>query len=222
MTRESSREITALFILLLSAFLVVCLYTEPPAVTAPSAEVSTRNAGGPVGSAVNTWMLQWIGKVGAYGATSMIALTGIVLFFRRRIRQWGWKVTGGVLGLLAMCVFEAAVFNESGGPRHVPGGYLGFFLFDFLFSNVSTFGTYLLLALVLFVAFVIATDTAFYPAFAHAQRVVTNGERWAAIAAGVRDVTSRIALRGGKSGGGFALPAFLRPMTEKKKKRKRK
>jgi len=235
MTRESSREIAALFILVLSAFVAICLYSEPLPVAKATTDIG-RNACGPVGSALSNWLTGWFGKVGAYGLCAIVGLVGGVLFFRRTIKQWGWKLVGAALVMLALCAFEAAAFNESGTPRHLPGGFVGFYLFDFLFSNVSTVGTYLLLGLVVAVAFLISTDTVFYPAFAHTQKIVFDGARWSSWASSVRDATDRIVQRtGGRTSGSgkaklkkkkrfkiFSLSDYLNGRTGTKKKTQKK
>jgi S-DNA-T family DNA segregation ATPase FtsK/SpoIIIE len=186
MRRDSYREIAAFSLLGLSAFLLVCLFTQDVRDYLEGTGPIT-NACGLLGAEVGYHLIVWVGKSGAYGISLLAGVLGLVLFFRRSIQQWGWKLAGGMLMVLTLSALEVAISWESGSPDTLPGGYFGQFFHFFLLDNISAFGTYLLLALATLVAFIISTDTVFYPAFARTHGALFSPARLQALAALARE-----------------------------------
>ena len=177
MRKESSNEVLAFLLLGLTAFLAVCLYTWNPGDLGPGNE-ATANICGPVGAMLSEWFMSWVGRIGSYVLTIILALTGICMFFRLEIRQPGWKIFGSLCLILSLATFEVAIHRNAGSPDFLAGGYFGYTIFEFLFANLHIVGTYLLLALITVVAFVVSTDAELYPAFAYAYRLANGSKRW--------------------------------------------
>lgn len=190
MRKESSNEVLAFLLLGLTAFLAVCLYTWNPGDLGPGNE-ATSNICGPVGAMLSGWFISWIGRIGSYVLTIILALTGICMFFRLGIRQPGWKIFGSLCLILSLATFEVAMHRNAGSPDFLAGGYFGYTIFEFLFANLHIVGTYLLLALITIVAFAVSTDAELYPAFAYAYKLASGSKRWSAAggAAGSRVVS---------------------------------
>ncbi|MCZ6796035.1 MAG: DNA translocase FtsK 4TM domain-containing protein [Planctomycetota bacterium] len=181
MNRQSRLEILAFFLMAFGAFIGLCVHGQDPRDFLDPA-VEPRNACGPVGAAVGLAATSWLGTAGAYGASGLLALLGVILFFRRRIEQWPWKVIGSLLLVLVLCAFEVAVIDATGDARGVPGGYLGWSFYTFLLAHLSEVGTYLILTLITLVAFVITTDTLLYPAFARSHHLLFRTRSWPSVA----------------------------------------
>ena len=145
MRKESSNEVLAFLLLGLTAFLAVCLYTWNPGDLGPGNE-ATANICGPVGAMLSEWFMSWIGRIGSYVLTIILALTGICMFFRLGVRQPGWKIFGSLCLILSLATFEVAIHRNAGSPDFLAGGYFGYTIFEFLFANLHIVGTYLLLA----------------------------------------------------------------------------
>lgn len=177
MRKESSNEVLAFLLLGLTAFLAVCLYTWNPGDLGPGNE-ATSNICGPVGAMLSEWFMSWIGQIGSYVLTIILALAGICMFFRLGIRQPGWKIFGSLCLILSLATFEVAIHRNAGSPDFLAGGYFGYTIFEFLFANLHIVGTYLLLALITVVAFAVSTDAELYPAFAYAYRLASGSKRW--------------------------------------------
>ena len=173
MRKESSNEVLAFLLLGLTAFLAVCLYTWNPGDLGPGNE-GAANICGPVGAMLSEWFMSWIGRIGSYVLTIILAFTGICMFFRLGIRQPGWKIFGSLCLILSLATFEVAIHRNAGSPDFLAGGYFGYTIFEFLFANLHIVGTYLLLALITVVAFTVSTDAELYPAFAYAYKLA-NG-----------------------------------------------
>ena len=196
MQRESSQEILSFFLLAICAFLWVCLISSAPEDYLAPETGTVRNACGPVGAAISFHFVSWVGKLAAYGLSTLIGLLGLLGLFRRQVEDWGWKVLGIVLMTLALSATEVAAFSNDPDFRTLPGGYYGQFFYDFLLSNLSSFGTYLLLAVVMLVAFVVSTDTLFYPAFERAGGIAFDRERWENAGLAIRDRLGQMEFRG--------------------------
>ncbi|MDE0737874.1 MAG: DNA translocase FtsK [Planctomycetota bacterium] len=177
MRKESSNEVLAFLLLGLTAFLAVCLYTWNPGDLGPGNEAAA-NICGPVGAMLSEWFMSWIGRIGSYVLTIILALTGICMFFRLEVRQPGWKIFGSLCLILSLATFEVAIHRNAGSPDFLAGGYFGYTIFEFLFANLHIVGTYLLLALITVVAFAVSTDAELYPAFAYAYRLANGSKRW--------------------------------------------
>ncbi len=189
MRKESSNEVLAFVLLGLTAFLAVCLYTWNPGDTLPGNE-NIANICGPVGALLSNWIISWFGRIGSYTLTSILAITGICMFFRLNIRQPGWKIFGSLSIIFTLATFEVAVLRNSGSHGYLAGGYFGYSIFEFLFAHLHIVGTYLLLAMITVVAFVVSTDAEFYPAFAYAGKLARGSKRWGDVAG---DVGGRVA-----------------------------
>ena len=189
MRKESSNEVLAFVLLGLTAFLAVCLYTWNPGDTLPGNE-NTANICGPVGALLSNWIISWFGRIGSYTLTSILAITGICMFFRLNIRQPGWKIFGSLGIIFTLATFEVAVLRNSGSHGYLAGGYFGYAIFEFLFAHLHIVGTYLLLAMITVVAFVVSTDAELYPAFAYAGKLARGSKRWGDVAG---DVGGRVA-----------------------------
>lgn len=186
MVKESRREIVAFLLLGLTAFLLVSLFSQDVRDFLDGTG-TVQNLCGPVGAAVSFHLTLWVGKVGAFGLVTLLGLFSLCLFFRRRVKQWGWKVLGGTLVVLTLSSFEVAAAHGGSTSDTLPGGYFGQFSYEFLLDRLSGFGTYLLLGLCLLVAFMVSTDTVFYPALERAHRTLFNTDRWRHLAALARN-----------------------------------
>ena len=110
MRKESSNEVLAFVLLGLTAFLAVCLYTWNPGDTLPGNE-NTANICGPVGALLSNWIISWFGRIGSYTLTSILAITGICMFFRLNIRQPGWKIFGSLSIIFTLATFFSFLFE---------------------------------------------------------------------------------------------------------------
>jgi DNA segregation ATPase FtsK/SpoIIIE, S-DNA-T family len=177
MQEESRREIFAFLLIALTAFLWVCLATHDPDDILIGDDPITRNACGPIGALVSFHTIAWLGKLGAHAAVGVLAIVGLAILFRKTISEPGWKLVGSFLFIITLSTFEVSWLRSS--PAEIlPGGYYGQFFHGFLLDHVSTFGTYLMLALTIVVAFIISTDTVVYPALARTGEVVADPVRW--------------------------------------------
>ena len=177
MQEESRREIHAFLLIALTAFLWVCLATHDPDDMLLGDDPITRNACGPIGALLSFHAIAWLGKLGAYASVGVLAIVGLAILFRKTIQEPGWKLLGSMLLVLALSTFEVSWLRSS--PAEIlPGGYYGQFFHGFLLDHVSTFGTYLMLALTIVVAFIISTDTVVYPALARTGEAVANPVHW--------------------------------------------
>ncbi|MBN1441855.1 MAG: DNA translocase FtsK [Planctomycetes bacterium] len=177
MNRESTREILAFVLAAFAGFAFLCLYSHD-SLDYLEGDGTIQNFCGPVGAALGFHLTRWFGKAGAYGAIAFLALWGIFLFFRKQIRQWGWKLLGAALFVLTLCALEGAVFDGSRRASILPGGYFGWSFYTFLLAHLSTVGTYFLLGLAALIAFLISTDTVLYPAVARSQQILFDAGRW--------------------------------------------
>jgi S-DNA-T family DNA segregation ATPase FtsK/SpoIIIE len=177
MQQESRREILAFFIVLIAAFLWTALATQDPLDVLLGDVHPPRNACGPVGAWVAFQLIGWLGLFGAYGFAALTSVFGLLFLFRRRVEDLGWKLAGGALFLLAVAAFEVA-WKSSGPSPTLPGGYYGQFLHDSLLGQVSSFGTYLVLAFTVIVAFTIATDSLLVPLLTRAGGAALDADRW--------------------------------------------
>jgi len=185
MQEESRREIFAFLLIGFTAFLWVCLLTHDAGDFLGSPG-PIQNACGPVGAYVSSYTMLWLGKVGAFGLAVLLGIAGLLLLFRRAVEAWGWKTLGALLMLVALSSFEVALKSQSASGSTLPGGYYGQFFYGFLLSQLSITGTYLLLSMVILVAFMISTDTIFYPVLARVGVTVFNAGRWQTVARTVR------------------------------------
>ncbi len=143
MQNESRREILAFFLIAFAAFLCVCVFTHVPEdYLGPVLPV--HNAGGPVGATISFHLISWVGKLAAYGLSTLVGLLGLAGLFRRRIEDLGWKVFGILLMTLALSCLEVARYNGDATFNTLPGGFYGQFFYGFLLGQLSSFGTYLL------------------------------------------------------------------------------
>jgi len=193
MQKESRREIVAFIVLAATAFLAICLATHDPRDTL-GGNARLRNACGPLGAFVSFQLITWFGQIAAYGITAVLGFAGLALLFRRTIPEWGWKALGAALLIITLACFDVAWKHGNASPSTLPGGYYGQFFYGYLLGELSTAGTYLLLAAALLVAVIISTDRVFYPAFARTGEVVLDAERWQAAANGLRKATAAIPL----------------------------
>ncbi len=185
MQQESRREVFAFLFIAITAFLFICLLTHDPRDTL-GGTAPLRNACGPIGAFASFHVVTWLGKIGAYAMASVLGIAGLSLLFRWSVEEWGWKVLGGVLMILALASFEVAATHGDASPGTLPGGYYGQYFYGALLGQLSITGTYLLLGLVMLVAFIISTDTVLYPAVARAGAAVLDGDRWEAVARGIQ------------------------------------
>lgn len=177
MQRECRKEIVAFFVIGLSAFLWVCLLTQRPEdYLGPLGEI--QNACGRVGAFVAFQSALWLGTLGAYGLAAILSVCGLLLLFRKEVREPGWKTIGLVLFLLTLASLEVAFDDRLRVSQVLPGGFYGQFFYRFFLGEVSTFGTYLILALSFLVAFFLTTDTMLTPIFARIGAAATDRERW--------------------------------------------
>jgi S-DNA-T family DNA segregation ATPase FtsK/SpoIIIE len=178
MNRDSFREIIAIGVLSLAAFLAVCLFSHDPLDFLEDRGTAAANAGGQIGANVSHHATLWLGKTGSYGAAVLLAVWGVCLLFRRKIPQWGWKIGGSVLFLLVLACYEVAILDSTEGADSFAGGMYGEYLYSALLENLSSFGTYLVLFSATLVAILLTTDTLLYPALARTHHVLVDHERW--------------------------------------------
>ena len=76
MQNESRREIVAFFFIAIAAFLWVCLLTHTPE-DYLGPVVPINNACGPFGALVSFHLVTWVGKLAAYGLSTLVAVLGI-------------------------------------------------------------------------------------------------------------------------------------------------
>lgn len=177
MQQESRHEIAAFLVVAVAAFLAICLLSHNPMDTLDGSE-RLANACGPAGAFVSYYLICWLGKIGSYGCAFLLGLAGLSLLFRVSVEDWRWKILGAALTILALTSFEVAWNHGQASPTTLPGGYYGQFFYGFLLAQLSSTGTYLLLGLVLLIAFIISTDTVIHPAFARTGSILLNTERW--------------------------------------------
>ncbi|HVR74416.1 MAG TPA: DNA translocase FtsK 4TM domain-containing protein [Planctomycetota bacterium] len=193
MQKDSRNEIVAFSGIALAAFLFICLYTHVPEDTlGPHDRIL--NACGPTGAFLSFHLIGWLGRIGAFGLVSLLGGSGLVLLFRRTIPDPGWKVFGAALMILTLSSFEVA-WSAPESSSTLPGGYYGQFFHGVLLSQLSQVGTYLLLGVVMLVAFIISTDAVLYPAFARASGAVLDRARWEAAARGIGKRLAPLRLR---------------------------
>src|SRR2546426_9098933 len=180
MRREARREIVAFGVLFLSAFLLVSLYTRRPeeALLLDVWQAPVQNGGGPLGALAAHHIESWLGLSASYALVLILGLWGLLLLFRRKIEEPGWKVVGVALFLLAISTFEVAVSGTGSHPDSLPGGYYGQFCYGFLISRLERFGAYLMVFFALLVALLVGTDAMVYPAIARAGHLVLETNRW--------------------------------------------
>ena len=178
MQKDSRREIIAFIALGLSALLWMSLISHSPKDLHVPRERAVYNACGPVGALVSHWIMVWFGRLAAFALAGLVTAGGLALLFRRRIEQWGWKCVGALLFLLALASFEVAFQGSFASSDTLPGGFYGQFFYNFLLGQISDFGTYVILALVLLVALLVSTDALFSPVLARAGGAVVDAKRW--------------------------------------------
>jgi S-DNA-T family DNA segregation ATPase FtsK/SpoIIIE len=139
--REMLQECAALSLLLVVAFMVLSIVSFDPA-----------DVAGAVWP-VNETPANLGGLVGVYAT---------LIFFRRKAADWPVRLVGTVMLVATFSALFGASYGDS-GIMPSRGGVVGTTIFGLLDANFGLTGTYLVLAFVALLSFLLATDVLFYP-----------------------------------------------------------
>ncbi|HEY1603001.1 MAG TPA: DNA translocase FtsK 4TM domain-containing protein [Pirellulales bacterium] len=160
--RNLTRDVVALGLVALAAFMALALATydpaDPPSRLTYPPQTHTTNVCGPVGALVAVVLLESLG-LGAYYLAVSLGATAFLLISRRSgdinwIRAVGWGVS--LIGLT--CLLAMAVPWLSPGPVVGSGGYLGAVGRTVLQSHLATAGAYLVATSVLLCGLLLCSD----------------------------------------------------------------
>ena len=162
--RELLQECGALSLILVVAFLVLSIVSfdaaDMPGAVYPVND-SPANLGGRIGAFIVHYSYMFLG-VGTYMLVALIGVYATLIFFRRKAADWPVRLVGTVL----LVATFASMFGGSYGDSAVMpsrGGVVGATVFSLLDANFGMTGTYLVLAFVALLSFLLATDILFYP-----------------------------------------------------------
>ena len=199
--RELLRELFGIATFGLAAFLLLAVVSfdsgDLPAISAPVGEI--QNFAGSLGVTAGSFLIRWVGGLGALGAALWLAHFGWTCL--RRVRQTDVvegaaplaetehgkveplrRITAGVVVVLVLSVVEASLAQRGWGSlAHglQPGGYWGIFLQAELTARLGAAGTSLALLLLLVTSLVLSLDS-------------TVGSLWTSWVAGARRAVERV------------------------------
>lgn len=162
--REMLQECAALSLLLIVAFMVLSIVSFDAADVAGAVwpvNESPSNLGGRAGALAVHLGYTFLG-VGTYLLVGLIGVYATLIFFRRKAADWPVRLVGTVMLVATFSALFGGSFAES-GVMPSRGGVVGASLFALLDANFGLTGTYLVLAFVALLSFLLATDILFYP-----------------------------------------------------------
>lgn len=162
--REMLQECAALSLLLVFAFLLLSIVSFDAADVAGAVwpvNDTPRNLGGRAGALVVHIGYTFLG-VGTYLLVAVLGVYATLIFFRRKPADWPVRLIGTVLLVATFSALFGGSYSES-GVMPSRGGVVGATIFSLLDANFGLTGTYLVLAFVALLSFLLATDILFYP-----------------------------------------------------------
>ncbi|MBK9973567.1 MAG: DNA translocase FtsK [Planctomycetes bacterium] len=162
--RELLQECAALSLLLVFAFLLLSIVSFDAADVAGAVwpvNDSPRNLGGRAGALIVHTGYTFLG-VGLYLLVAVLGVYATLIFFRRKPADWPVRLIGTVLLVATFAALFGGSYSES-GVMPSRGGVVGACIFSLLDANFGLTGTYLVLAFVALLSFLLATDILFYP-----------------------------------------------------------
>lgn len=162
--REMLQECAALSLLLVVAFLILSIVSFDAADIAGAVypvNETPHNLGGRIGAVVVHYAYLFLG-VGTYLLVGVLGVYATLIFFRRKAADWPVRLIGTVLLVATFSALFGGSYGES-GVMPSRGGVIGASIFGLLDANFGLTGTYLVLAFVALLSFLLATDILFYP-----------------------------------------------------------
>lgn len=162
--REMLQECAALSLLLVVAFMVLSIVSFDPADVAGAVwpvNETPANLGGRAGALAVHLGYTFLG-VGTYLLVGLVGVYATLIFFRRKAADWPVRLVGTVMLVATFSALFGGSFAES-GVMPSRGGVVGASIFALLDANFGLTGTYLVLAFVALLSFLLATDILFYP-----------------------------------------------------------
>lgn len=162
--REMLQECAALSLLLVVAFMLLSIVSFDPADVAGAVwpvNETPSNLGGRAGALAVHLGYTFLG-VGTYLLVGLIGVYATLIFFRRKAADWPVRLVGTVMLVATFSALFGGSFADS-GVMPSRGGVVGASLFSLLDANFGLTGTYLVLAFVALLSFLLATDILFYP-----------------------------------------------------------
>jgi len=162
--REMLQECAALSMLLVVAFMVLSIVSFDPADVAGAVwpvNDSPKNLGGRTGAFAVHLGYTYLG-VGTYLLVGVLGVYSTLIFFRRKAADWPVRLLGTVMLVATFSALFGGSYADS-GVMPSRGGVIGASIFGLLDANFGLTGTYLVLAFVALLSFLLATDILFYP-----------------------------------------------------------
>ena len=158
---ELRNEVIALFLLALTAFFFLALYSEHVQIH----RGTNNNICGKLGSQLAGLVLRYCGVVSSYFLVGVFAVWSLSAFFRSQIRGWGWKLIGSVLLVVSASTLEWHLTSE---PLLAPdymtrGGVYGEFFGGLFYDLAGPTGTAIVTGLLLLVGILLTTDLLISP-----------------------------------------------------------
>jgi DNA segregation ATPase FtsK/SpoIIIE, S-DNA-T family len=160
--RNRKRDLAALLLAALTAFLALALVTydpaDPPSRLVYPTRAETHNVCGRAGAVVANALLEGVG-VGAYFLAISTGVLAAVLLRRKPIGDPWLRGVGWLLALMGLATLASmAVPGLSPGPVIGPGGYLGALGRSLLETHLASVGGYLVALSVLCGGLLLSTD----------------------------------------------------------------
>ncbi|MBX3475565.1 MAG: DNA translocase FtsK [Planctomycetes bacterium] len=162
--REMLQECAALSLLLVVAFMLLSIVSFDPADVAGAVwpvNDTPSNLGGRTGAVAVHLGYTFLG-VGTYLLVGLLGVYATLIFFRRKAADWPVRLLGTVLLVATFSALFGGSYSDS-GIMPSRGGVVGASIFALLDANFGLTGTYLVLAFVALLSFLLATDILFYP-----------------------------------------------------------
>ncbi len=158
---ELRNEVIALFLLALTAFFFLALYSEHVQIH----RGTNNNICGKLGSQLAGLVLRYCGVVSSYFLVGVFAVWSLSAFFRSQIRGWGWKLVGSVLLVVSASTLEWHLTSE---PLLAPdyltrGGVYGEFFGGLFYDLAGPTGTAIVTGLLMLVGILLTTDLLISP-----------------------------------------------------------
>ncbi|MBN1871187.1 MAG: DNA translocase FtsK [Candidatus Omnitrophica bacterium] len=166
MQKEKKNEVISILLLTLGVFLFLSLITfnenDIPLYSA-NPNVHARNVAGFIG-AYTAGILLFIMGIAAYVFPILCIIWGINRFFKTTSERISTRIAGTVILILTTSTLGSLIIDGSAIEEYRWGGTFGFFLSKVMMKYFGSWGSYIVLGVLLVASMILATEFMIFPA----------------------------------------------------------